>query len=227
MGLLDIFKKKLILEKTMYLYTEEELDKYQKFIKEQFGDYEEVIHEIVSPDIHLDIIVIPPTKENNYYKLITMGMGAYKMNVPKELKKHKLERAELALFLPPNWNIKSKKEEDYWPIRQLKTLARLPIQSKSWLGYGHTVSSDSKNTPYASNTEFCSMLILAALNKNNKYVDMNFGNNEKINFYQLYPIYKEELMFIHQSGLNAFPIFDNTLMPLNMKRNNNCVIDKK
>ena len=41
-----------------------------------------LFHEIVSPDIHLDIIIVPPTEKNNYYKLITMGMGAYGMNVP-------------------------------------------------------------------------------------------------------------------------------------------------
>ena len=225
MALLDLFKKKD--KQKMYLYTEEELEKYENFIKEEFGDYEEVIHEIVSPDIHLDIIVIKPTKENNYYKLITMGMGAYKMNVPKELKKYKLERAELALFLPPDWDIKSTKEEDYWPIRQLKSLARVPIQNNTWLGYGHTVSADANNTPYASNTKFCSMLILGALNKNNEVVELKLNDNESINFYQLYPIYREELMFIQQNGKRNFPIYDETLMPLDMKRENNCIIKKQ
>lgn len=225
MGIFDMFKKKETV-KQMYLYTDEELEQYEKFIKEQFGDYKNIFHEIVSPDIHLDIIVAPPTKKNNYYKLITMGMGAYKMNVPRELKKYQLERAELALFLPPDWDIKSNKEEYYWPIRQLKALARLPLQSNSWLGYGHTISSDSQNTPYAKNTQFCSMLLLNALNNNFEVVQMNFGDGKKINFYQLYPIYKEELMYIHQSGLDSFPIDDANLMPLNMKRENTCSIKK-
>lgn len=224
MSILNIFNKK---DTQNFLYTDEELKEFQKFIKEQFGDYEGVIHEIVSPDIHLDIIVIPPTKENNYYKLITMGMGAYKMNVPKNLKKYCLERAELAIFLPPDWDINSEKEEDYWPIRQLKTLARLPLQSNSWLGYGHTVSSDSNNTPYADNTKFCSMLILGALNNNYEVVKMDFRKKEKINFYQLYPIYEEELMYIHQNGSDDFPVADNDLMPLNMERKNICYIEKK
>ena len=34
-----------------------------------------------------------------YYTLVTMGMGAHRMNVPKELAEYKLERAELALSL--------------------------------------------------------------------------------------------------------------------------------
>jgi len=231
MGIFDFFKirekDKKVEENKMYLYTDEELELYENFIKEQFGDYEEVFHEIASPDIHLDIIVIPPTKEYNYYKLITMGMGAYKMNVPKELKKFNLERAELVMFLPPDWDIKSTKEEDYWPIRQLKTLARLPIQSNSWLCAGHTVSSDSNNTPYADNTKFCSMLLLDCLNNKKEFFEMDFGDKEKINFYQLCPIYEEELMFIHQQGFENFPLNQNSLMPLDMNRANTCFIERK
>ena len=157
MGLIDKLKKK----KTdhMYLYTDKELDLYEKYIEETFGHFHEVFHEIVSTDIHLDIIIVPPTDKRPYYKLITMGMGAYRMNVPDKWREYELERAELVLYLPSTWNINSSQEEDYWPIRQLKILARLPIECHTWLGYGHTVSSDEDNTPYASNTQFCSMML--------------------------------------------------------------------
>lgn len=226
MAFINLFRKKTKLEDKMYLYTEEELEKYKQFVEEQFGNYEEILHEVVSDGIHLDIIVIPPTKEDNYYKLVTMGMGAYKMNVPKNLKKYKLERSELVIFLPPNWDIKSNKEEDYWPIRQLKTLARLPIQSNTWLGYGHTVSSDYENTPYAKNTKFCSMLLLLVPNKNNEPIEMNFNNNEIINFYQLFPLHKEELLYIQRNGHESFPISKKDVMPLNMKRKSYFIIKK-
>ena len=52
------------------------MEQYESYIEEQFGPYTEVFHELVSPDIHLDIIIVPPTDKNPYYKLITMGMGA-------------------------------------------------------------------------------------------------------------------------------------------------------
>jgi len=191
MGLFDIFKKK----NKMFLYSEEELDQYEQYITEQFGEYTEVIHEIVSPDIHLDIIIVPPTEKNNYYKLITMGMGAYEMNVPKELREYELERAELVLYLPPTWNIKSNEENDYWPIRQLKVLGRLPLQCNTWLGFGHTISADRDNTPYAENTKFCSMMMLTALNQDCEEMDFRLSSIGKINFYQLFPLYKEELEY--------------------------------
>lgn len=218
MGFFDLFKKNRKTEDKMHLYTEEELEKYQQFIEEQFGDYEEVIHEIVSDGIHLDIIVIPPTKEDNYYKLVTMGMGAYKMNVPKDLKKYKLERAELVICLPPDWDIKSSEEKHYWPIKQLKALARVPINNNTWIGSGHTISADYQNTPYATNTKFCSMLLLLMLNKNNEPIEMKLNDNEIINFYELFPIYEEELMYIRQNGYQSFPISKKDVNPLNMKR---------
>lgn len=219
MGLFDILKKK----KSMFLYSEEVLDKYEAYITEQFGEYTEVFHEIVSSDIHLDIIMVPPTEKNPYYKLITMGMGAYKMNVPNELKKYELERTELVLYLPPTWNIKSDKEEDYWPIRQLKALGRLPIQCDTWLGFGHTVSSDQENTPYAGNTNFCSMMLVTALNQDYEVLDLRIKGIGKINFYQLFPLYKEELEykqnFDAETLLGLFD--DNDILPiLNNERRN-------
>lgn len=219
MGLLDNFKKK----ENMYLYTEKELDLYEKYITEQFGEYIEVFHELASIDIHLDIIIVPPTEKNNYYKLITMGMGAYKMNVPKKLKQYELERAELVLYLPPTWNIKSEKEQDYWPIRQLKILARLPIQNNTWLGYGHTISSDQENTPYANDTKFCSIMLLNALNNHNEELNLQMGKKGKINFYQLFPLYREELEYKQKTDANTLlKLFnDKDVIPIvnNYRRN--------
>ena len=161
-------------EINLSFYSEEEMKEYQNYVRKELGEFDGIIHEIVSDDIHIDIIVIPPTKENNYYKLVTMGMGAYKMNVPKELKKYRLERAELVLYLPSNWDINSKLDEDYWPIKQLKTLARLPINSNSWLCVGHTVSNDINNSKYASNTNLCSMLLILAYNNKYEMIKINF-----------------------------------------------------
>lgn len=202
MGLLNRKKKQ---KNSMFLYSEEALNQYEEYIMEQFGEYESVFHELVSLDIHLDILIIPPTEEHNYYQLITMGMGAYSMNTPRELKDQELERAELVLCLPPTWNIQSSKEEDYWPIRQLKSIARLPIYNDTWLGYGHTISSDEDNNPYASDTKFCSMLLVDV----NKDRDLRIDGMGKINFYQLFPLYKEELEYkFHHDADSLLQRFD-------------------
>ena len=226
MNLFNKQKKEQNANSNMYLYTEKELNQYEKYIMKQFGEYKEVFHEIYSPDIHLDIIIVPPTKNNDYYKLITMGMGAYKMNVPPELKQYELERAELVLYLPANWNIKSSKIEDYWPIEQLKTIARLPIQNNTWF-YGHTISANDNNKPYASNTKFCSMMLVSAPNKDFKQMNFQMKSKGKINFYQLFPLYKEELEYKQKYGTDALlDRFNKDIIPIvNNKRENHGIED--
>lgn len=225
MALFDKFKKKKIenVSDDMYLYSEKELDEYETFIQQNFGDYKEVFHEIVSPDIHLDIIMVPPTPENPFHKLITMGMGAYRMNVPQELKEYELEHAELVLYLPEDWNITSSDEKDYWPIRYLKVLGRLPINYNTWLGYGHTVHANAEAEAFAENTELNSILLLNACNLEFENMDLRLSSGKKINFYQIFPLYQEELEYKQQNSADELlDLFsDDDIMPiLNIHRKN-------
>ena len=105
----------------LYSYSEKELEKVSSYIERQYGEYEDVIHEIVSPDIHCDIVLVPPTDSSPYYKLVTMGAGAYKMNIPKEYTSMICDRAEYVIFLPKDWNVDADNEEDWWPMRLLKS----------------------------------------------------------------------------------------------------------
>lgn len=207
----------------MYLYTEQELDEYESFIQTNYGEYDQVLHEIVSPDIHLDIIMVPPTPEDNYYKLVTMGMGAYAMNVPENLKDQELEHAELVLYLPSDWDLKSNKEKDYWPVRYLKILGRLPLECDTWLGFGHTVHGDEKHEPFAENTKLNTVLLLNACNLLYENMDLRLSTGKKINFYQMFPIYQEELEYKMQHSLHELlDLFDDEdIMPvLNIDRKN-------
>ena len=178
------------------LYTEEEMSVVEQHIKNTFGEFENVFHELVSPDIHVDICVVPPSEERDYYTLVTMGMGAHRMNVPEELAEYKLERAELAIALPPDWKLDEgsmKDERWYWPFRLLKVLARLPISSDTWLGFGHTMG---KQSPFAENTALCGALLVGPQD-----IVWNGGEvctlpgGEEVNFYQVIPLYQEELEY--------------------------------
>lgn len=64
------------------VYGQEDWDTVDQHIHTYFGSSENVFHEIVSPDIHVDIYIIPPSPERNYYILMTHGMGTHAMNVP-------------------------------------------------------------------------------------------------------------------------------------------------
>ncbi|MFC2301945.1 MAG: suppressor of fused domain protein [Selenomonas artemidis] len=174
------------------LYAEEEVDAVENYIEANFGTYGHVFHEVVSPDIHLDICIVEPTEERSYYMLVTLGMGAHRMNVPAELADRKLERAELAIALPRDWNIHENAEEHYWPIRLLKTLARLPIEDNTWLGWGHTIDGRS---PYAKNTALSAALIVSGQVKKGGSNVCVLPDGDEVNFYQIIPLYKDELKY--------------------------------
>lgn len=182
------------------MYTEKEMQTVEKHIEKYYGKFKEVFHELVSPDIHVDICVIPPAKKRNYYILTTMGMGAHKMNVPEELKGENLERAELMIALPPDWKINDPDECNYWPIRLLKNVARLPVSANTWVGWGHTVDNQE---PYAENTSLCGALLI------DPEVGRPGGNvltlpcGEDVNFYQIIPLYREEMDYKLTNGASA------------------------
>lgn len=179
------------------VYSEDEMSAIEQHIKNTFGEFENVFHELVSPDIHVDICVVPPSDERNYYTLVTMGMGAHRMNVPEELAEYKLERAELAIALPPDWKLdKDSMQEErwYWPVGLLKVLARLPISNDTWLGFGHTME---KQSPFAEDTELCAAILTGPQD-----MDLDtcgevciLPGGEEVNFYQVLPLYREEMEY--------------------------------
>ena len=178
------------------LYDEEEINVIEEHIKNSFGEYPTVYHEIYSPDVHIDICLIPPTREHNFYTLVTMGMGAHIMNIPKELPAEDYGRVELMLCLPPDWKIGENDEEWFWPIALLKSLARLPLVSNTWLGWGHSV--DNQQT-FAANTKLCgSMLINPTGFPDGNECELPCG--DKVCFYEVIPIYREEMEYKEYSG---------------------------
>ena len=177
------------------VYSEDEMSAIEQHIKNTFGEFENVFHELVSPDIHVDICVVPPSERRNYYTLVTMGMGAHRMNVPKELAEYKLERAELAIALPPDWKLDEeslKNERWYWPIGLLKILARLPISNDTWLGFGHTMD---KQSPFAEDTKLKAAILTGPQGVEEGGEVCILPGGEEVNFYQVLPLYREEMEY--------------------------------
>ena len=177
------------------VYSEDEMSAIEQHIQSTFGAFDQVLHELDSPDIHVDICVVPPSERRNYYTLVTMGMGAHRMNVPKELAEYKLERAELAIALPPDWKLdKDSMQEQrwYWPVGLLKVLARLPISNDTWLGFGHTMD---KQSPFAEDTKLTAAILTGPQGVEEGGEGCILPGGEEINFYQVLPLYQEEMEY--------------------------------
>jgi hypothetical protein len=182
------------------VYSKNETDALETHILKFFGKYENVLHEVTSTDIHVDIFVIEPSAERNYYTLVTMGMGARRMNVPQELRERRLERAEMMICLPPDWEVNNSDEKFYWAVRWLKIMARLPIANKTWLGWGHTVPNGE---PFAENTGLCCMLVTLPTQFGEKSAVCQMPDGSQVIFYQLVPLYEDEMNFKLQNDAGA------------------------
>ncbi len=181
-----------------FYYDEEERTALESYIEKTFGKIDEVFHEIDSPDIHCDIYVIKPTPERNYYTLVTGGMGAFQMYTPEDYPSSPF--AELAINLPPTWNIKSEDEKDYWPIRWLKNLARLPINHQTYLGYGHTIPVSYDGEPLEGTNFDCLLLVGVTTDEkdeegNHLWACTELPSEKVVAFYQVVPLYPEETNF--------------------------------
>ena len=178
-------------------YDEQEREALETYIKENIGEFDEVFHELVSPDIHCDIYIVKPTPERNYYTLVTGGMGAYHMNIPEDFSGSPF--AEMVIHLPATWNIKSEEEKDYWPIRWLKILSRLPIEQDTFLAWGHTVPTGEP----LEGTKFTCMLLIGTDDKQGEEAIAKLPTGKEVNFYTIVPLYEQEMLYKLENDSSA------------------------
>jgi hypothetical protein len=182
-------------------------------IERHLGPVSGVYHEILSDKVHLDVHIVPPSADFPFYTLATSGMSDRPMTVPPGASPDDAPPfAELCILLPSTWNIPTdpadvttafEDENVYWPIRWLKMLARLPHEYGSWLGFGHTIPNGEDAEPFADNTELGCMLVLTAISLPEEFQTLVISPEKTVQFYTLYPIYREEMVLKMDQGADA------------------------
>lgn len=176
-------------------------------INAYFGRYTQLIHDDSDLDHPLSIAVIPPRVEHDYYTLVTIGLSLFPMNVPEELADSKLNRAELLINLPKDWKLSEQDRLDNrwnWPIRMLLATAHFPIRdSQVWLGSRDTLGGEDA-TPFDEGTKLNGSILLWP----GVFSDASFScvlpDEDEVNFYQVIPLYPEELHYKLEYGSDAF-----------------------
>jgi hypothetical protein len=165
------------------------LEEIDAHIERYVGKVETVFHEIFSDLVHLDVHFVTATKERPYHVLVTSGVSDEPMNVPEGMEEFR--RAELLIALPRSWPLAQdefKHEDNYWPVRWLKTIGRMPHAYDTWIGWGHTIPHGDPAEPIA-NTGFIGMMLVAPQWLPVEFFQMTAEDGEKITFYQLVPLY--------------------------------------
>lgn len=187
----------------LILYRPQDQWAVEDFIGEYFGDIEWTMEEIHSYGIRVDVAVIPPDEESRpFYTLVTIGMGAYSMHVPQDLAEQKLARAELVIALPPYWDIQNEDEKWYWPVRLLKSIARMPAANEAWLAWGHTIELNPP-TGYENPTQFKAAILVDPLIGKDAPPVCPLPDGDEVNFYHVIPLYQEEMVYKLQNGADA------------------------
>ncbi len=181
---------------------EETIDAISDHIERHIGPAPMVFHELVSDLVHIDVHHVPPDADRDFHTLITSGMSDRPMTVPEGAEAYRF--AELVLCLPEEWPVTMeafKDDRNYWPVRLLKELARLPHEYDTWLGVGHTVpNGGDQPTAYAKNTRLTCALIVPAVPFGRDFRELEMPDGRIINFYVVWPLLPEEVAFKMKHG---------------------------
>jgi hypothetical protein len=169
------------------------------------GDPERVFHELISTTVHIDVHIVKATPERPWVSLVTSGMSDIPMNAPENAGDYRF--AELMIRLPADWKLDEasiKTEEYYWPLRWLKTLARMPHEYESWLSYGHSIPNGDPPSPIAPNVPFAGMLLSMPWIGGEEFATLYLNDGTPVRFWSLVPLHPSEIDFKLQRGADAF-----------------------
>ena len=77
------------------------IESIEQHIEKHVGPIETVYHEIISDQIHLDVLIVPATDAKPYHMLVTSGVSDLPMTLPEGIDHP--DRVELLVALPPTW----------------------------------------------------------------------------------------------------------------------------
>jgi len=173
---------------------EECIEEISDHIERHIGKVDMVFHELLSDTVHIDIHHVKPTSERPFHTLVTSGMSDLKMNVPSDVSSSPY--MELIMTLPKSWKVDEesfKNEKWYWPIRELKFLARFPHKYETWLAFGHTLPNGDPAEPFAENTKLSGVIILPSVIAPEEFISLEIDQEKTIEFYSVVPLYDEEM----------------------------------
>lgn len=170
-----------------------------------FDENEDIVvfDEIESEIIHRDIFFIKANQDRPYHILLSCGMSALPMNVPKDTESS--EYVEIMILLPKEWNLEYDSfsdEKNYWPIRIMKEIMMSPHENKTWFGFGHTFGYE-EDDEFAEGVGFNSVMLAHSMELSDDFTQIQLENEKVVDIYTLIPLYKEELEFKKKNGAYA------------------------
>lgn len=194
---------------TTYL-SKSQMEAIEAHVDKYVGESPMIFHEIVSDQLHIDILHVPPSADQPFHTLLTMGMSAIPMTVPTGFDDP--DRAELVIMLPAHFAVSAEAFEDennYWPVRGLKDLARLPVNFDTFLWFFHTVPNGDPPEPFAPGNKFVCWMVIPMSCFDEAFPNLTIKSgflgrgSFTMHFMQIVPLFKEEMEYHLEHGADA------------------------
>lgn len=146
----------------------------------------------------INCVLIKPDKENDFYKVVSVGIGAYRGIDTNN--NNKLHRIEMAAFLPPHYTIEEIKTKYNWLPKIIRQFGEMLQYDNSWLAAGHSISYGD---PLDEKVDYNGVIF------NDLFVESPYrdkcilSDGEEVDFLRLIPLYEEEMMFKIENGYTA------------------------
>lgn len=166
----------------------------ERHIEAHFGPISFVWHELASDLVHIDVHVVEPTGDRPWVTLVTSGMSDLPMTVPTRADVSPY--AELTMCLPADWPLSQEAfgdERAYWPIRLLKTVARLPHEYRTWIGEWHSVPNGDPAQPYAPELPFVATVVTPMVRCAPEARTITTDGGRQISLLALVPLHPAEI----------------------------------
>ena len=187
-------------------YLQDIQDHIEKFI----GPSDSVLHEIVSPTIHVDIHIVPPTTKIPYLTLMTSGMSDKDMNVPSAaVPKADYELAEIIAFLPPDWPVEEftstgddadENPSGFYPVFWMKHYARKVHEQNIAMSWFNTTANGDPAEPIEDGVGMVGFLFAPPLQLGPGGLFVPTHDNRQIRLLSLVPIWSDEVVYAINKG---------------------------
>lgn len=181
-------------------YSDEERAGIESYLADAFGPVARIYYELDADTPRIDMAVCEPTEGRPLYTITTLGMGAFRQSVPKELEEKNQAFAELTMLLPANWDF-----ERSWPLTMLKEIAHLITdeyeETAPQAGYVYGCSDDLREE-----SGFFAVLVVPASVREGNTPRVMLSGGRIVNFYLLVPIYETEWDYIREHD-SSYPLW--------------------
>ena len=154
-----------------------------------------VSHELLPQIPHVDVFIFRRSRGNQFvYSLVTGGMSDLEMTLPPPASSEVPRRVELIFYC-------SEPREEY--INTLRWVAHFPHDSKSFLGYGHTMPNGNPPAPFWGSAVLDTLVFLPPIVKKDQTLpsELKLGG-QPVHFLWVVPLTSAECDFKLQNGLD-------------------------